>query len=47
MCEALGWKGKGTSFDVLPIVLSDNNGRPSFFEIPEEIVLMVDIEHPR
>ena len=45
-CQKLGWTGKGTHFDVLPIVLSDN-GVPKFYEFPENLVLTVPIKHPK
>ena len=39
-------KAKEGQFDVLPLVLSDDAGVPRFYEIPEELVLMVPITHP-
>ncbi|XP_054717467.1 nitric oxide synthase, inducible-like [Uloborus diversus] len=46
VCNRLGWKGKGGRFDLLPWVVSAPNEEPRFYEIPEELVLMVQIEHP-
>ncbi|GKU79457.1 nitric oxide synthase oxygenase [Paenibacillus sp. L3-i20] len=45
-CIALGWKGAGTAFDVLPLVLSVDGKAPTFFDIPKELVLEVQITHP-
>ena len=47
ICEALGWEGKGGRFDVLPLVLQANGGEPEMFEIPPEIVLEVQMKHPK
>lgn len=46
LCMKLGWQGKGTKFDVLPLVLSANGDDPDYFEIPSELVLEVPITHP-
>ena len=46
-CERLGWKGKRTAFDILPIVLSGEDGTPHFYELPEEIVMRFKLVHPR
>ncbi|MFD2629905.1 nitric oxide synthase oxygenase [Oceanobacillus kapialis] len=45
-CQQLGWEGKGTAFDLLPIVIQVGNNEPAFREIPEELVLEVPIRHP-
>ena len=42
----LGWKGKGTPYDFLPMLLSGADGVPRYFELPEELCLRVHIEHP-
>ncbi|OXM88127.1 nitric oxide synthase oxygenase [Paenibacillus rigui] len=42
----LGWKGAGTPFDILPLIIQINGGEPEWFEIPEEIVLQVPLRHP-
>ncbi|CAG0902277.1 unnamed protein product, partial [Darwinula stevensoni] len=47
VCLDLGWRGKGTAFDVLPLVLSANGGDPEYFVIPEDLVLQVPISHPQ
>ena len=45
-CERLGWKDKGGMFDVLPLVLSDD-GVPKMYNIPEDVILEVPINHPK
>lgn len=45
-CERLGWTGAGTSFDVLPLVISEHNGSPRWFEIPQADVMEVPMIHP-
>nr|WP_221301842.1 nitric oxide synthase oxygenase [Texcoconibacillus texcoconensis] len=45
-CTKMGWKGHGTHFDVLPLVIQMNQGAPQWFEIPKDIVLEVPIKHP-
>lgn len=47
ICESLGWKGKRTEFEVLPLVLQVEGKKPDIYEIPPELVLQVDIEHPK
>lgn len=34
-------------FDVLPLVLSAGDGDPDLFELPEDLVLEVEIKHPK
>lgn len=45
-CLELGWKGKGTAFDLLPIVFQVNGNDPEWFELPKDMVLEVPISHP-
>ena len=45
-CQRLGWKGAGGRFDILPLILSGDDQVPRIFEIPENIIKMVKIEHP-
>ncbi|PAD38687.1 nitric oxide synthase oxygenase [Terribacillus sp. 7520-G] len=45
ICNALGWKGKGTAFDILPLVVQVGDEKPALKEIPAEIVKEVRIEH--
>ncbi|XP_078670103.1 nitric oxide synthase 1-like [Branchiostoma floridae x Branchiostoma belcheri] len=47
VCQALGWKGAGTRFDILPLVLSCNGEDPEWFDIPKDIVMEVNITHPK
>ncbi|CAL1275646.1 unnamed protein product [Larinioides sclopetarius] len=47
VCQRLGWKGKGGRFDVLPLVLSAPGEGAKCYELPEELVMMIDIEHPK
>lgn len=46
VCQRLGWKGEGTAWDILPLVLSADGKAPEFFDIPREIVMEVKMEHP-
>lgn len=46
ICTELGWKGKGTPFDVLPLVISAGGDKPEIFPIPQELVMEVPITHP-
>ncbi|MCG3087217.1 nitric oxide synthase oxygenase [Sporosarcina cyprini] len=46
MCEQLGWRGKNTPYDVLPLIIQEHGKRPKLFEIPNELVLEVPITHP-
>ncbi|MEG0472296.1 nitric oxide synthase oxygenase [Solibacillus cecembensis] len=45
-CEALGWRGARTNYDVLPLVIQLDDHPPKFFEIPKDDVVEVQIEHP-
>ncbi|MFC4322837.1 nitric oxide synthase oxygenase [Litchfieldia salsa] len=45
-CEELGWMGKRTNFDILPIILNVNGRAPRLFELPEHLVSEVLITHP-
>lgn len=47
ICQKLGWKGVGTRFDILPLVLSANGGQPQMFTLPEDLILRVKIKHPK
>ncbi|MDQ0191439.1 nitric oxide synthase oxygenase [Alicyclobacillus cycloheptanicus] len=46
VCEELGWRGRGTPFDVLPLVIQIKDEHPAWFSIPEDLILEVDIRHP-
>jgi nitric-oxide synthase len=43
---ALGWRGPGTRFDILPIILRIGDRPARYFDIPEDAILRVPIEHP-
>lgn len=43
---ALGWKGRGGPFDILPVIVQLPGRPPRLFELPEDAVLEVNIEHP-
>jgi len=44
--EALGWKGKGSAFDLLPLILQIGDAQPRLFELPEDAVMEVPLTHP-
>lgn len=46
MCEELGWKGKHSDFDILPLVIQELGKEPKIFEIPEHTIKEVPITHP-
>ncbi|PJK15703.1 nitric oxide synthase oxygenase [Chryseomicrobium excrementi] len=46
ICEELGWKGTGTSFELLPLVVQIGEAPPFWTEIPKDVVLEVPISHP-
>ncbi|MFD9683015.1 nitric oxide synthase oxygenase [Rhodococcus sp. NPDC059969] len=43
---AMGWKGAGTPFDVLPVLISVPDEPLQYFDVPADLVLEVEIEHP-
>ncbi len=45
-CQHLGWRGQGTQFDVLPLVIQMPGQKPQLFELPKEAVMEVPITHP-
>lgn len=47
VAQRLGWKGKGTRFDVLPLVLTAAGAPPQVFPLPEDLVLRVKLKHPK
>lgn len=47
LCIDLGWKPRHGRFDVLPLVLQANGRDPEVFEIPPDLVLEVNMEHPK
>jgi nitric-oxide synthase len=46
LCNRLGWRGRGTDFDVLPVIFSLEGAPPQMFELPKEVVLEVPLTHP-
>lgn len=46
LCQKLGWIGKETGFDILPIVIEEAGKSPRYFELPEQAVQEVKLEHP-
>lgn len=46
ICMELGWRGEGTPYDVLPIVLQLGDRPPCWRAVPTELVLEVPIRHP-
>jgi len=45
-CISLGWEGKKTAFDLLPLVIQREGELAQWFAIPEEQVLRVNLSHP-
>ncbi|NIK75447.1 nitric-oxide synthase [Paenibacillus castaneae] len=46
VCEELGWRGNGTRFDLLPLVIQMGEAPPKLFHLPKEAVLEVPLSHP-
>ncbi|KAF7700372.1 hypothetical protein HF521_003330 [Silurus meridionalis] len=47
ICVQLGWTPKYNSFDVLPLIVQANGEDPEMFELPPELILEVEMEHPQ
>lgn len=45
-CEKLGWKGAGTEFDILPLVIQIDGKTPNWYDIHVNMVLEVPLRHP-
>jgi len=45
-CQSLGWEGKGTNFDLLPLLIKREKDPVRWFVIPEDKVLRVNLTHP-
>lgn len=45
-CEALGWRGKGGNFDLLPWVVQIGDRPPVWKNVPPDCRLEVNISHP-
>jgi nitric-oxide synthase len=43
---SLGWRPRGGRFDVLPLVVQMPGEGPRLFELPDDVVVEVDIQHP-
>ena len=46
LCQKMGWRGEGTAFDVLPLIVQCGREKPRLHPIPKEKVLEVELEHP-
>ncbi|MBB6731137.1 nitric oxide synthase oxygenase [Cohnella zeiphila] len=46
VCLDLGWRGAGTPFDLLPLVIQTAGGAPRWFPLPASAVLEVPLRHP-
>jgi nitric-oxide synthase len=44
-CWHLGWRGKGTRFDILPLVIQMNGRKPRWFHIPDSCIKEVELVH--
>ncbi|MFI6762870.1 nitric oxide synthase oxygenase [Micromonospora sp. NPDC050417] len=44
--SAMGWIGKGTAFDILPLVIDTPTEGPRLFDLPEDAVTEVPLAHP-
>ncbi|MFI7125196.1 nitric oxide synthase oxygenase [Nonomuraea sp. NPDC050153] len=46
MAKALGWQGRRTRFDVLPLIIQPGLGEPLLCNLPGDVVLEVPLAHP-
>jgi nitric-oxide synthase len=46
LVQRLGWQGAGTAFDVLPMLVQVDSGRPHLFEVPSSAIFEVPLVHP-
>lgn len=46
LAQALGWEGRGTPFDVLPVMIRIGDATPRLYELPDDEVVQVPLEHP-
>lgn len=44
--QRLGWRGRGTEYDVLPLVIQRPGHEPRIFDLPSDAVPEVRISHP-
>ena len=47
ICQKLGWRGANGMYDVLPLVLQANGEDPAWYEIPRELIVEVELKHPK
>lgn len=45
-CMHMGWTGKGTRFDILPLVVQIADSKPKWFPIPDSHLKEIDLVHP-
>ncbi|MGQ8873413.1 nitric oxide synthase oxygenase [Paenibacillus sp. TSA_86.1] len=43
---SLGWQGAGGDYDVLPLIIQAKGQAPEWYDIPEQEIIEVQIEHP-
>ena len=46
-CNNMGWRGKNTSFDLLPIIIEINEDKRHIFNLDPSIVNEITISHPK
>ncbi len=46
LVQNLGWQGKGSAYDLLPLVIHIPGQLPQLFDLPPEVVMEVSISHP-
>jgi nitric-oxide synthase len=44
--QAMGWTGRGTPFDILPVLISVDGEPPTLYPVPDSAILEVPLEHP-
>lgn len=45
-CMQLGWRGAGSAYDILPLVVQIDEREPRWFSLPSELVMEVGLLHP-
>ena len=46
LCKKWGWKGTNSAFDVLPVVVQEHGKAPEWFELNQQFVHEVQLDHP-
>lgn len=46
LATKLGWRGDGTAFDVLPLMIQTPEEPLRWFDVPRDLVMEVTLEHP-